>query len=137
MASLFENGSTCSFEVYAPAILGTGYTNVKVLGILTPSLAARLRPSIFEEHAAVLPYLPPGTPKKATGFDYIEIETQGGIKTTLGLAWINEASIVVSKNGSIDVKINSVSATDIAHIRNLLTQAGYNQLTLEFKAGIS
>lgn len=132
--ALFENGTTCSFEVYAPAILGNNYKNVKILGVLTATLAAQLRPSIFEEHAQIFPYLPPGSPKKATGYDYIQIETQAGITTILGQAWIDPASIEVSRAGKLEIQINAVGAPDQVKVRNLLLQAGYNDLTVEFKS---
>lgn len=128
----YQLGTTISFTTFDPNYLGNDYQNVKVVGILDADTAARSGLDIGSEHAMVYPNIPPAVQPldDPTQYNYIQVVTQNGTRTILGMPWIDETTIVVETNQAATVVIQGVTSTDIANIRKALTMNGYNNLTI-------
>jgi len=121
-----------NFDVYPAALLGTSYLGVTVLSIMDPTTAAK-EIDIQALHAQVYPTLPPGTPNDPTGYDYVKIQTITGQVTILGMAWINESTVVVVQSNTIVIRVNDVAAIDLSRIMNALVQNGYNNVVMSIE----
>lgn len=133
MANLTSNdiNKIVSFSVYPVAVLGATFEKVKVKAILDAESTFQWIDPV-SLHANVYPTLPPGTPNKYDGYLYAKIELQNGTITCIGLPWIDEGSIVVHTNTTIQVVISDVEATDFVKIRDLLLLNGFNNINMSF-----
>lgn len=123
-------GQTVDMSVYAPAILGSNFQNVKVLGILDyRSVFAFIDPVSL--HANVYPSLPPGVPNDFSKYLYLKIEFSNGNTTCLGLPWINAGTIQVVTNFVFTVTVNGRNADDYNVIRDALIGNGITSFTIE------
>lgn len=132
MTYAYVLGKTYSFNVYAPNVLGTDFQNVKLLAIMDADTATRSGLDIYSQHRKIYPYVPAevGMPDDPTQYNYIQIITQAGNRTILGMPWIDESSIEVVTAQTIVATIGGVTASDMAIIRQALAQNGYNNVKL-------
>ncbi len=85
--------STVSFEVYPTQILGTGFTNAKVIGVVQASQVRFVGVDAVALHATVYATLPPGTPNRYDGYLYVILALSNGQTTAVGLPWIRAETL--------------------------------------------
>jgi hypothetical protein len=129
MAVPFELNSTYNFNTLAPAILGSGFKNVTVLGIIDYTTALKYT-SPETNSVNVLPYLPIGTPSDPKKYTYILFKTEAGAKIVLALPWIDQTSVIVVQHQTISVVLNQVIASDVTKIREALVLLGFTSFTI-------
>jgi len=117
--------------LYPSAIIGTQFSNVKVKAILDAESTFQWIDPI-SRHANVYPTLPPGVPNDWRGYNYAKVELPDGQVTCVGLPWIDEGSIQIHVNTTIQVTLTNVEPTDLNRIRDLLVLNGYSNLSVQF-----
>lgn len=116
-----------NFDMYAPAILSTGYKGATVLAVMDYETAAR-EADIRSIHVNVFPFLPDGTPNDFRAYDYIKIKTTAGNTVVLGLAWIKADTVTSVESRTITARITGVGAADVPRVRNALIQNGFTAI---------
>lgn len=134
--SVIVLGSYVNFSLYAPAILGAGYEQAKVLGILDYDSANALIPAA-QLHASVYPTLPPGTPNDYTAYPYLKILTASGTKTAVGLPWIQDSSYVVNQAAKMTIVLDSVDPDDQNKVTQALNAIGLSNFTITLSAPVA
>jgi len=124
-----EVGKVYDFSVYPSTVIPNDYTNVTILGILDADSARQIA-DIDALHAAVYPYLPAGTIDDATAYYYVKVALNNGIKTVLGITWINQTTITPRATTRIHVLIEDAKTTDIDRVRQCLLMNGFNSVTV-------
>ena len=129
MSTTYDLGQAYSFDLYASAVLGAGYTNAVVSAILSPAMASR-DIDIQAEHVAVYNDLPSGTPNDPTQYNYIRFITSAGNPVTLGIPWIKDSTVTLAAAQTITATIANVGPSDMARINNALIANGYTAFQL-------
>ena len=124
-------GKIVSFTLYPAAVIGTEFSYVKVKAILDPESTYQWIDPV-SRHANVYPTLPPGVPNSWRGYNYVKVELADGQVTCVGLPWIDESSITIHTNTTVQAVISDVQPTDITRIRDLLVLNGFNKLDIQF-----
>lgn len=129
MASPFDNNKVYSFDMWPAALYGASFKNVTVLGTISEKLA-RASINTREQHINAYPFLPVGTPNNPEAYEYIQIQTQQGEVTTLGIAWIKADSIqeISSRNYRVRVKAD---ASELPRLRNALLTSNFKEFEIE------
>ena len=122
-------GKSYNFTLQASGVLGTGYDNAKVLGIMDYDSAKTIQ-DITPLHIQAYPDLPNGTPRNARELIYVKIKTVLGEVRVIAMDWISSAPVEVITQ-TIKVTIGQVSSSDVNIIRNLLIVNGYPNIQLE------
>lgn len=123
---LLKKGNTVDFNVEAPEILTTGFTNVKILADLDMSTARDLGWDVLALHTNLYPLIKDkGYPDDPSSYGYIRVQKENGSIVILGIPWIKEASIVVKQRNRITVDIPDVGTNDIAIVKAALESNGY------------
>lgn len=118
-----------SLTTYAPALLGSNFQRVKLLGILDyRSVYPWIDPAAT--HANVFPSLPPGTPNNHTKYSYAKFEFPNGKIVILGLPWINDSTVEVIEEVTFNVVIRGEDITKFQTIQDALLNAGINDFTI-------
>ena len=123
--------STVSFEVYPAQILGTGFTNAKVMGIIDADTARRWIDPVTT-HAAVYPTLPEGSINQYDAYLYLKIQMANGQTTAVGLPWIRKESYVVNEARRLQFIVENVSADDEPIIRRALSANGFEAVSVRY-----
>lgn len=123
--------STVSFEVYPAQLLGTGFTNAKVLAIVDAD-TARAWIDPVAQHAAVFPTLPAGTINRYDAYLYLKLRLANGQLTALGLPWIRKETYTVNANRTIQLTIENVTPDDEPKIRRALSANGYTAVGVRY-----
>lgn len=122
--STIKLNSTVDFEYYAPAILGIGQKNAKVLAILDAETASiYINPQLM--HANVYAHLPPETPNRFDSYPYLKLRLASGQTTAVGLAWIRDDSWTEIAIASLQFTINGVRPDQRAIILQALAANGF------------
>lgn len=122
-------GKVVSFSVYPSGIIPTSFSHVTVAGILNPRNALTLS-DVITMHANVFPTLPVGSPSKYSDYNYVQVEFPDGTQEIVGMAWIDNSSIVIHENVQIQAIISDVNASDLEGVRQALIANGYSHITL-------
>lgn len=122
-------GKSYDFTLHASGVLGTGYSNAKVLGIMDYG-SAKVVQDITPLHIQAYPDLPTGTPRDASKLIYVKISTLQGEMRVIAMDWISSTPVEVTTQ-TITVTISQVSSSDVAIIRNLLTVNGYPNIEID------
>ena len=130
MALLYslDIGASYNFQLYAPAILGTGYKGATVLGLMDYSSAIQLE-DVSAIHASVLALLPAGTPSDATLLVYVKIKTASGNVRVLALNWISVQPVLATTT-NVTVVISNITVADIPTISSVLKANGFSSFTI-------
>lgn len=120
----FKINSSYTFNNRAPAVLGSGYKNAKLVAILDAKMAASFI-NIQSSHVNIYPYLPQSTPDAPEKYTYLVFDISGERKV-IAEEWIDETSVVESSTQSVQIDIQNVTTQDIAKIRNALTIGGFS-----------
>lgn len=131
--SLFDKFSindTVNFTVYPTALLGSGYSGVKVLAILdADSASVYVDPRAL--HAQVYPTLPAGVPNHYDDYSYLKLKMPNGSITAVGTAWIRESSMVVVTSTKIRISASDVPPEKHSKVIEALANIGVTEVTLE------
>lgn len=117
-------GSIVSLDVYPSQILGSNFTDVKVLGIFDRT-TANLMTDVDGLHANVYPFLPNGSPENAGDYQYVKLQHLNGSISIIGLPWIIEESISVSNKGKLTIVIDDITIDDREKIITAINAVGY------------
>lgn len=123
--------STVSFEVYPAQILGTGFHNAKVMGIIDADTARRWIDPVAM-HAAVYPTLPEGSINQYDQYLYLKLLLANGQTTAIGLPWIRDDSYVVNEARRLQFIIENVTADDEPRIRRALSANGFEAIQVKY-----
>jgi hypothetical protein len=127
-------GKTISFEIYPSAILSDDFTNVTVCAIAShEGVTNYIQPAIM--HAKVYPALPDTVPVDYRLIDYVVIRLPNGTLTALGIPWIKEVTVTVSGSIELIATIRGQSVSDIARIRQILSENNITDVTITHKSG--
>lgn len=111
-----------NFSVYANSILGTSYTNTKLVSILDYHTALKFA-NVELLHRQVFPYLPPNTPSDQTKYTYYLF--QHNDKTiVLADVWIMTSSVEETQGLNYTLQLNNVTTSQMAMIRDQLRLLG-------------
>lgn len=123
-------GKVVSFNTYAPAVLGTAFNNVKILGFLD-STGAMAFEDVAALHANVYGAIP--VPQRPAddfeSYAYLKIKLPNGTIKVIGEPWIN-GDITIQVNKTITAVISNVSGSDVENIRKTLIANGYNDVVI-------
>lgn len=128
MSYNLEIGKSYDFTLYASGVLGTGFNNAKVLGVMDYDSAKGVQ-DITPLHIQAYPDLPTGTPRDASKLIYVKIATLQGDIRVIAMDWISSEPVVVTTQTAI-VTISQISSSDVAIIRNILTINGYPNIEI-------
>lgn len=131
----FNVGTTYSFDVYAPQILGSSFKNVVLMLNADYESAAELR-DVEAIHAQIFPLLPAGTPNNPAAYPYIRVKTSSGAKVVLGVAWIRQDSIVSTTSDIADVVVSNITVADLPKIKNALLANGYENVEVTLRKDV-
>lgn len=123
-------GKTLNFTTISPALLGGGWTNVKLLSIVDYDTARRFS-DILGKHVGLSPYLPAGTPNDYRQYYYAKLQRADDSIHYLGVPWIVESSVEVVVETDILVRIKGKSHDDLLNIRQALMAIGLEDFTVE------
>lgn len=122
-------GKIVSFSLYAPSVIGSGYTNVKVLGITTASIAKTFN-DIVSQHAQVYPSLPVGTVNNYQAYDYVLIENANKKTVAIGIPWIqNEPT--ESASSIVTFTYTNLSASQIKELEFINRSNNYTDFSVK------
>lgn len=124
-------GKTISFSVYAPAVLGTNFNKVTLLGILDYESAQSFL-NVATKAIEVYPSLPANTIKDHTKYRYLKVKMADGKSTCIALEWIKESTYTVHTGLSLNVTIPNATSIDADRVRAILSANGYNDVTISF-----
>lgn len=124
-----EIGKSYDFTLYATGVLGAGFKNAKVLGVMDYDSAKAVQ-DITPLHIQAYPQLPSGTPRNAKDLVYVKIKTNMNELRVVAMDWISSVPVLVTSQVA-RVTISQISSSDIPTIRDLLTINGYPNINIE------
>ena len=124
-------GRTINFSVYPSALLGSNFTNVKVLDILSAVTAGAFT-DVQAQHLNVMATLPDGfrDPLAYLNYLYVRVQYSNGEYGILGIPWIDGSTVAIVENKTAIVSVPGVGSSDINYIRQALVNAGYANVTI-------
>lgn len=117
-------GKTLSFDVYPGTVIGSTFSNVKVLAILDRD-TANIWIDTAAMHVNVYPMLPNGVPDDPSQYQYVKLQHPNGKISVVGIPWINESTIQVIEVGTLVITVDNVGVDDRERIINALNANGY------------
>lgn len=130
--SKLQFGSVVSFDTYPASILGTIFSEVKVLGIFDKD-TANMWIDANSMHSNVYPSLPVNSPTSPDDYQYVKLKHTNGNISVLGLPWIREDTIVVVNKGTLTLVLSDMTVEDKDNIVASIAAIGYklDRITLE------
>lgn len=120
-------GNIVSFQVYPSIVIGTKFSNVKVLGLLDKE-TANMWIDTESMHANVFPIVRSqggNMPDNADDYQYLKIKhLSNGKNSVIGLPWIIESSITVERSGTFILTMENVNAAKRIIILDALAANG-------------
>jgi hypothetical protein len=130
MSSNFQVGSNYSFTTLAPGVLGAGYQNAEVLGIVGYEIALTIT-DVVNLQRMVAPLLPAGSPLSYQDYQYVIFSVNNNAsKLVLAEPWINTSSITINGGQVITAVVQNVTLSDVQIIQKELTALGYTNFSL-------
>jgi len=111
-----------NFSVYANSVLGSSYRNAKLVSILDYYTALKFA-NIELLQRQIYPYLPPNTPSDHTKYTYYLFK-YNDMNVVLADAWIEQNSIEETEGLNYTLKLNNVTSSQLATIRDQLRLLG-------------
>ena len=111
-----------NFSVYANAILGTSYKNIKLVSILDYTTALKFS-NIELQQRQIYPYLPPNTLSNHIDYTYYLFKYNDR-DIVLADAWIIQSSIEETAGLNYTLKLNNITSAQLAIIRDQLRLLG-------------
>lgn len=111
-----------NFTVYANSILGTIYTNARLLSILDYKTALKFS-NIELLHRQVFPFLPPNTLSDHTQYTYY-LFLHRGKETVLADVWIEPYGIQETSGLNHTLNLHNITPSELAIVRDQLRLLG-------------
>jgi len=121
--------SVVSFEVYPQQLLGDGFNNVKIMGLIDAETAMRWIDPVAM-HAAVYPSLPTGAINAYDQYLYVKLLLNNGQTSVIGLPWIKKHSYQLVTGTTMQVTVENVNPSDEPRLRAALASNGFNQFKI-------
>lgn len=122
-----------SFLLYPVSILGSSYSNVKLISILDYNTALMFE-NVELLHRQIFPFLPEGTPSNNTEYTYYlfekeEVNTSSQLtpvkkKIVLAHPWIIDTSIQEITATFKTLRLNNISSSEFTVVRDQLRLLG-------------
>jgi len=112
------------FSLYPNTVIGINFKNAKLTAILDYKKAIKFA-NIDLYQKQIYPYLPPNTPSNHRNYTYYLFEVNGK-DVVIADTWIIPTSIVESQSASYILKLNNISETQLAIVRDQLRVLGIN-----------
>ena len=125
----YKIGTLYRLNTLAPAVLGSVFNNIRVIGIIDYSVACQYI-NVKLMHATIYPLLPAGTPDDPQKYIYLLFMTEAGTKTVLAMPWIDESSVQEITSVSIVITVHQANMEDVSRIRQTLDMIGYKNITI-------
>jgi hypothetical protein len=122
-----------TFDVYPSALLGTQFRQCTVLAIWDFETTRAMGFDPAAMHVKVFDTLPAGTPNDPTKYTWLKIKLISGETTAIGVPWIKADTIQVVTTSTITVVYTNVSPDDVAKIRIMNANNGYNTFSIDIK----
>lgn len=119
MSFPFELNAAYNFSTYAPSILSNEIKNAVILGVLDYTTASQFF-SPDTKHAAIFPYLPPGTIDDPKKYTYVLFKSESDTREIYALEWIIQTTIVKKTSLTINITITGAQNGDEQIIRDSL-----------------
>ncbi len=124
--------STVSFEVYPAAVLGTGFNNAKVVGVVQAAQARYANIDPVALHANVFGTLPAGTPNKYDSYLYVILQLTSGQTTAIGLPWIKPETLKQVTTRKMQLIIPDISPEDEPRVLKALSANGFKAVDVTY-----
>lgn len=129
MAVKLEILSKYNFNTYAPHVFGNNHRSMLLINIATYRDAVRER-DVEVQHNSVYPLLPEGTLKDYRQLTYLQFEDLNGQTVWLAKQWINDSSLELIENQTLNISVSYASASDVNLIREVLAQNGFKDIVI-------
>ena len=120
--------SSYTFSLLVPAVLGQGYANALLAGILDYSSAISLV-DVTALHAAALPNLPAGTPSDPKKLIYYKLISATGAVVVIAQDWIATTPTLIQATVAT-VTISNISTGDLVRLADVLHSNGFNSFVI-------
>lgn len=129
----FQTNAMYSFSTLPTlsGILGNEFNGVVLKGVLDRGTVEAFT-DITSKFQTLVAYLPEGYSINPDDYQYLRLMMPSGAYDYICTGWIQEDSIVETTIGSIDLRLGNVTAAELAPLRNLLVQNGYNIETIKY-----
>lgn len=128
----FQVGAMYSFNTVAPAIIGSTYKNLTLIGQTTYDIAS-VMDQIEIKHRQIFPLLPSGTPDNYTLYDYLVFKDSVNNKYVFGIPWIDSNTIIQSNAGTLTLTLPNANNRDIKNLSDIMNLGGYKNYTIDLK----
>jgi len=124
----FQINKVYNFNTLAPTILGSNYSNMKVLSMLNAKEALKYE-DIYTLHNNLLPAIL-GLPQDVNDCVFLLLETIDGTKKVYAIEYIDPFSIVEVVTTNIRLELFNTNLEDLNIIRARMLELGYNDFNL-------
>lgn len=126
----FELGAMYDFTTYAPTVLGT-FRNVRAVGVVDHNGAQQyIDPAAA--HANVYGSLPANSaPDDHTRYFYLVVTQTNGLRTAIGLPWIDGSSVQLKERGRAIVTLEDFGPEDMSRLRMALASNNFTVGNIE------
>lgn len=122
-----------TFDVYPSSLLGTQFRQCTILSIWDYDTTRAMGFDPDAMHVKVFDTLPVGTPNDPTKYQWLKIKLTSGETTAIGVPWIKADTIKINTTSTITVVYTGVSPDDVAKIRIMNANNGYNAFSIDIK----
>jgi len=117
-------GNTVSFDVYPSSILGSKFSNVKVIALMDKDTASTwIDPEAM--HANVYPTLPATVVDDPSSYQFVMLKHSNGETSVIGLPWIIENSVQVIQKGTLTIRLDNITPLQSDQIVNIISANGF------------
>lgn len=132
----YQAGQTYSFQTYAPSVLGDGFQNILIQGVMTADVAAALGFDYVAQHRIVYPFVKAADPSivnDPTQFTYLRCKSISGTPVIIAAEWINESTITTVATKTLYITIPNTLDSEVPGIQAAIIAQGKSNMTLELK----
>lgn len=120
-----EYGDVISFEVYPANIIGNNFKQVKLVGLVDVKMAALQGIDPYVLHKQVYTFVPDGKiSSQASEYMYAVVEFANGQRQTIGVPWINLATLTVHRSNNVIFVTQNLQPTQIEMVREFMAANG-------------
>lgn len=131
----FELKRFYSFDTIAPMFIGSRYTNMKLIDILSFDSAISVRQDIVSINQKIKDNVPGSVELNAANLKYLKFMDTKNQIVVLAKEWLDENSIVdLTASGgfkAVTITIKEANLEDITIINNALKNLGYYNLNID------
>ena len=126
---MFNYKEIYDFNTKAPIILGSTYTNMKVVIPSMPYEEALKKRDIITLHENLTTVLD-GLPANMEEYVFVLFENSTGEQVLLAEQWIDPDSVALKNLTKMTITVNNIALTDVSVIQNAITELGYIDLEI-------